>query len=57
MNMDTNGASQNNLSDVDVEISNLIDQDLNRQNSHIHLIASENFASKAVMEASGSILD
>jgi len=56
MNMDTNGASQNNLSDVDVEISNLIDQDLNRQNSHIHLIASENFASKAVMEASGSIL-
>ena len=54
--MDTNGASQNNLSDVDVEISNLIDQDLNRQNSHIHLIASENFASKAVMEASGSIL-
>lgn len=54
--MDTNGASRNNLSDVDVEISNLIDQDLNRQNSHIHLIASENFASKAVMEASGSIL-
>ena len=48
MNMDTNGASQNNLSDVDVEISNLIDQDLNRQNSHVHLIASENFASKAV---------
>ena len=56
MNMDINGASQNNLSDVDVEISNLIDKDLSRQNSHIHLIASENFASKAVMEASGSIL-
>ena len=34
----------------------MIDNDLNRQNTHIHLIASENFASKAVMEASGSIL-
>jgi glycine/serine hydroxymethyltransferase len=56
MNMDINGASQKNLSDIDIEISNLIDKDLNRQNSHIHLIASENFASKAVMEASGSIL-
>ncbi|MBT5655551.1 MAG: serine hydroxymethyltransferase, partial [Actinobacteria bacterium] len=54
--MDINGASQKNLSDIDIEISNLIDKDLNRQNSHIHLIASENFASKAVMEASGSIL-
>ena len=54
--MDINGASQKNLSDNDIEISNLIDKDLNRQNSHIHLIASENFASKAVMEASGSIL-
>ncbi|MDG2082649.1 MAG: hypothetical protein P8J65_02560, partial [Candidatus Actinomarina sp.] len=54
--MDMNGASQKNLADVDVEISNLIDKDLSRQNSHIHLIASENFASKAVMEASGSIL-
>ncbi|MDA9675391.1 hypothetical protein N9T60_01800, partial [Candidatus Actinomarina] len=54
--MDINGASQKILSDIDIEISNLIDKDLNRQNSHIHLIASENFASKAVMEASGSIL-
>jgi len=53
MNMDMNGASQKNLADIDVEISNLIDKDLSRQNSHIHLIASENFASKAVMEASG----
>ena len=56
MNMDINGASQKNLSDTDQEISDLITQDLNRQNSHIHLIASENFASRAVMEASGSIL-
>ena len=54
--MSNNGASQKKLSDVDSEISELISEDLRRQNSHIHLIASENFASKAVMEASGSIL-
>jgi len=54
--MNKKGASQESLNNVDVEISDLIDNDLNRQNTHIHLIASENFASKAVMEASGSIL-
>ena len=56
MNMDINGASQKKLSETDREIADLITQDLNRQNNHIHLIASENFASRAVMEASGSIL-
>jgi glycine hydroxymethyltransferase len=56
MNMDINGASQKKLSETDQEIADLITQDLNRQNTHIHLIASENFASRAVMEASGSIL-
>ena len=54
--MNKKGASQDSLNNVDAEISELIDNDLNRQNTHIHLIASENFASKAVMEASGSIL-
>ena len=54
--MNKKGASQESLNNIDVEISDLIDNDLNRQNTHIHLIASENFASKAVMEASGSIL-
>ena len=54
--MSKTGASQENLSIADVEISDLIEADLNRQNTHIHLIASENFASKAVMEASGSVL-
>jgi len=54
--MSKTGASQDNLSTADVEISELIEADLNRQNTHIHLIASENFASKAVMEASGSVL-
>ena len=54
--MSNNGASQKKLSDVDSQISDLISEDLERQNSHIHLIASENFASQAVMEASGSVL-
>ncbi len=54
--MSNKGASQENLSSADKEIDRLIETDLERQNSHIHLIASENFASQAVMEASGSIL-
>lgn len=43
------------LSDVDPDAASLIRRDVQRQNSHIHLIASENFASPAVMAASGSI--
>ena len=43
------------LSEVDPEITALIRKDLERQNTHLHLIASENFASRAVMEATGSI--
>ena len=54
--MTQNGASQESLSSVDKEVAGLIDSDLGRQNSHIHLIASENFASKAVMEASLSLI-
>ena len=54
--MTQNGASQESLYSVDKEVARLIHSDLGRQNSHIHLIASENFVSKAVMEASGSIL-
>lgn len=43
------------LSTVDPEVAALIEQDLARQNSHIHLIASENFVSRAVLQATGSI--
>lgn len=43
------------LPDVDPEFTELLTKDLERQNSSIHLIASENFASKAVMQATGSI--
>ena len=47
--------SMDPIEQVDPEIAGLIRKDLKRQNSHIHLIASENFASPAVMQASGSI--
>jgi glycine hydroxymethyltransferase len=40
---------------ADPEVAGIIRRDLERQNSHIHLIASENFASPAVMAASGSV--
>jgi glycine hydroxymethyltransferase len=43
------------LATVDPTVADLIRRDLARQNTHIHLIASENFASPAVMAASGSI--
>lgn len=43
------------IESVDSEVAGLIRRDLERQNSHIHLIASENFASPAVMAASGSV--
>ncbi|WP_353181795.1 serine hydroxymethyltransferase [Parapedobacter lycopersici] len=40
----------------DTTIFNLIDQELKRQEEGIELIASENFVSKQVMEAAGSVL-
>ena len=41
---------------VDKEIADLIQAELDRQNSHIELIASENWVSKAVMSSMGSPL-
>ena len=43
------------IEQVDPAIAGLIRKDVERQNTHIHLIASENFASPAVMAASGSV--
>ena len=40
----------------DPEIYEAIQKELERQRSHIELIASENFVSEAVMEAQGSVL-
>jgi glycine hydroxymethyltransferase len=44
------------LSDLDPEIAKIIEQEKQRQQSHVELIASENFTYPAVMEAQGSIL-
>ncbi len=41
---------------VDPEIAEVIVAEQNRQNDHIELIASENWVSKAVMSAMGSVL-
>ncbi|NLN97762.1 MAG: serine hydroxymethyltransferase [Eubacteriaceae bacterium] len=44
------------LKETDDKIFNLIDEELVRQQTHLELIASENFVSEAVMEAMGSCL-
>ena len=41
---------------ADREVASAIEAEMNRQNSHIELIASENWVSKAVMAAMGSPL-
>lgn len=41
---------------VDPEIAKALDLELEREQTHLELIASENFTSRAVMEACGSIL-
>ncbi len=47
---------QNNLASSDSAIFDLIGQEAVRQEEHIELIASENYVSKAVLEAQGSVL-
>ncbi len=44
------------LSSVDPEVFQAIESERRRQNETIELIASENFVSRAVMEAAGSVL-
>jgi len=43
------------LADVDPEIAEAIRQETERQNTHLELIASENFTSQAILEATGSV--
>jgi len=43
------------LAEVDPEIAAAIRHETERQNSHLELIASENFTSEAILEATGSI--
>ena len=47
---------ENNLSKIDPDIYKAISDELNRQQNHIELIASENIVSQAVLEAQGSVL-
>ena len=48
--------SMEDLRAVDLEVAAAIDSEVERQNSHIELIASENWTSPAVMAAMGSIM-
>jgi RpiB/LacA/LacB family sugar-phosphate isomerase len=52
----TSNAAQRSLADTDPEIARAIDDEKRRQFENIELIASENFTSRAVMEAQGSCL-
>ena len=47
---------ENGLSKIDPDIHKAISDELNRQQNHIELIASENIVSQAVLEAQGSVL-
>ena len=44
------------LSQTDPEVSHVIDMEGKRQRETINLIASENYVSRAVLEAEGSFL-
>ena len=52
----TGAAVNQSLAAGDPAIAALIGKELQRQQTHLELIASENFASRAVMEAQGSVL-
>ncbi|WP_221625481.1 serine hydroxymethyltransferase [Synechococcus sp. LTW-R] len=52
----TAAATNRPLAASDPAIAALIGNELQRQQTHLELIASENFASQAVMEAQGSVL-
>tara|TARA_B100000941_G_scaffold155843_1_gene110561 strand:+ start:681 stop:1967 length:1287 start_codon:yes stop_codon:yes gene_type:complete len=51
-----NNFFEQNLKDSDPEIFLTIEEELERQKYHLELIASENIASKAVIQAQGSVL-
>jgi glycine hydroxymethyltransferase len=44
------------LQEVDPEVASIISEEISRQNKKILLVASENYASRAVLEAQGSVL-
>ena len=50
------GKTMSQLKKEDSEIFEIINSEFNRQENFLELIASENFTSKAVLEAAGSVL-
>jgi glycine hydroxymethyltransferase len=52
----TNVALWRTLAETDPEIAQAIDDERQRQNDGLELIASENFVSRAVLEAAGSVM-
>tara|TARA_Y100001934_G_C12377695_1_gene790238 strand:- start:1904 stop:4012 length:2109 start_codon:yes stop_codon:yes gene_type:complete len=54
--MENEAGSLSQVTSVDPAIAEAIEQERQRQQEHIELIASENFTSLAVMEAQGSVL-
>src|SRR3954453_20871242 len=44
------------VSEVDPEIAQVLEDELNRQESTLEMIASENFVPQAVLDAQGSVL-
>jgi len=47
--------SNENLATADAQVFGMIENELERQTTHLEMIASENFTSPAVMEAMGSV--
>ncbi|MGH9329266.1 MAG: serine hydroxymethyltransferase, partial [Vicinamibacterales bacterium] len=56
MAIDTLSTRARALKDTDPEVAQAIRNEVHRQNSGLELIASENFVSRAVLEAAGSVL-
>ena len=56
INAQYQGFFEDSLSKTDPELFKAIKDELNRQQEHIELIASENIVSQAVLEAQGSVL-
>ncbi len=52
----TAAVSNQSLAELDPEIAAVLNQELGRQRGTLEMIASENFAPRAVMEAQGSVL-
>ena len=49
-------SNQNSIKDYDSELWSSFESEAQRQENHIELIASENYASKRILEAQGSLL-